>query len=460
MGGRSLRTRPALSGVTSHLIMLGLMCTVLSGISLVEAQAQVLNQAVNGLLANNCQNLLQGAGSGVLAPTLAAACTGGPGATGASSSAGGGAAAVQASAASILNRNILMRLDEVRNESGQKLAASSSSLTMNPFGIMAPGMIRGFGALSPMNPTGDASSVSFNAGSQSRMKGFGFFASGLVEALNRDVTTFQDGYKSTILGITAGSDYRFNSQTVAGIAMNYANTHGDFKNGGDFNTNSLGFILFGSYLPTDRSFVQITGGYSNNTYSVSRSAQALILGVAGGPDRPLSGLPSSSSNGDVFSLNAITGYDQPVGMFTVGPRVGFNYTNTHVGDHTETSGGGLGLKYDDQWINSVQSVLGVQAQAAISTGVGVLVPQVNADYIHEFANSQRFITASFVEDLRANPLKFTFQNEVPVRNYFNVGTGLVAVLPNGLQLFVNFRTMVGNEQFNNYAGTFGLRVEM
>jgi hypothetical protein len=100
------------------------------------------------------------------------------------------------------------------------------------------------------------------------------------------------------------------------------------------------------------------------------------------------------------------------------------------------------------------------SSAAFSTGFGVLVHQVNADYIHEFANSQRLIHVQFVEDLRSTPTKFTFQNEVPVRNYANLGTGLVMVWPNGWQSFVNFRAMVGNEQFNNYAGTFGLRVAL
>lgn len=96
----------------------------------------------------------------------------------------------------------------------------------------------------------------------------------------------------------------------------------------------------------------------------------------------------------------------------------------------------------------------------LSTGFGVLVPQFNADFIHEFANSQRFITVQFAEDFRDNPTKFRFQNDVPVRNYFNLGTGLLMVLANGWQPFVNFRAMVGNEQFNNYAGMFGLRVEL
>ncbi len=320
--------------------------------------------------------------------------------------------------------------------------------------------IAGTSSQPSISSIGGSTGAGFAASSQSRMKGFGLFASGLVEALNRDVTTFQDGYKSNILGVTAGADYRFSRQAVAGLAVSYSNTHGDFKNGGDFNTNSLGFTLFGSYLPTDRTFIQVTGGYTNNNYLVTRSTSALVTGVGGDPDRNLNGTPSSSSNGNVFRITALAGYDQPIGMFTVGPRLGFNYANTQITDYSETSGGGLGLKYDDQWINSVQSVLGVQAQAAISTAMGVLVPQVNADYIHEFANSQRFLTVSFVDDSRATPTRFRFQNDVPVRNYFNLGTGLVMVLPNGWQPFVSFRAMVGNEQFDNYAGTFGLRVDL
>lgn len=89
------------------------------------------------------------------------------------------------------------------------------------------------------------------------------------------------------------------------------------------------------------------------------------------------------------------------------------------------------MKYDDQYIHSLQSVFGIQGATTYSTPVGVIVHQVNADYIHEFANSQRHIRVQFTEDQKPNPTRFTFQNEVPVRNYFNLATGLVAVLPNG-----------------------------
>lgn len=306
---------------------------------------------------------------------------------------------------------------------------------------------------SPSQSTAGQSGGMFGMSSE-RWKGLGLFASGLVESLSRNDTTFQDGYRSSILGFTVGGDYRVSRQVTAGMAFTYSNTSGDFRQGGNFSNKGYDWTLFGQYLPTDRSFVQVTGGYGRNSYLVTRQSSLTLSNIAVG------GSTSSNSNADVFKLGLLTGYDHPVGMFTVGPRVGLNFSHTHINNYGERGTTGLELKFGDQYVNSVQSLVGLQGQAAISTELGVLVPQVNADYIHEFANSQRFLSAQYVQDLSPTPTKFRFQNDVPVRDYFNVGTGLMMVLPNGWQPFVNFRVMVGNQQFNNYAGTFGLRVDL
>jgi|CXWL01.1.fsa_nt_gi uncharacterized protein YhjY with autotransporter beta-barrel domain len=429
-----------------------------------DASAQVLNQQVNALLANNCAGLGTGGfptpNLAGLGPNLTALCNT-PQTQGANS-AGGGAASVQGSAASILNRALLGRLEDVKNEEREG-APQQSSLLFNPLGMMSMANIRNLNVSSPFyaaTTAGGGSTAAFATGSQSRWKGLGFFASGLVESLNRDITTFQDGYKSTILGFSAGVDYRFSKSVVAGLVGNFSNTDGEFRGGGTFSTNSYGGLAFASILPTDRTFIQMTAGYNRNNYLVSRFATAQVSSVAIGNDRTLNAFASSNSNGSVANLGILTGYDHPIGRFVVGPRAGVNYSQTHISNYAENGGGGIGLKYDDQDIHSLQSTVGLQGSTTYSTRAGVIVHQVNADYIHEFANSQRHIGVQFTEDQRATPTKFAFQNDVPVRNYVNLGTGLVAVLPNGWQPFVNFRAMVGNNQFNNYAGTFGLRIEL
>ncbi|MDR4467773.1 MAG: autotransporter outer membrane beta-barrel domain-containing protein [Nitrospira sp.] len=439
--------------------------------------AQVLNQKVNSLLGDDCAGLgispstfdlksVAGLGQNLRDICLNQAGDG-PGADFGSST-GGGAASFQGSAVSILNTALQKRMEELKAEKkneGEK-SQKPTSMLFNPLGLLGAASLGNLSIASPLYATlanSGGSSATFATSSPSRWNGLGFFGSGQVQALDRNVGSFTDGYRSTIYGLTVGADYRFTNQLVAGLMGNYAYSGGSFTGGGRFSTNSYGGLVFASLQPTDKTFIQLTVGYARNNYLVTRQATAILEAGAGECVDfvcNVRGPASSNSNGDVVNGGIFAGYDLPLGRFTVGPRVGIHYTHTHISSFTENGSTGLELRYDPQNIHSLQSVIGVQGFAAFRTAVGMLVPHVNADYIHEFANSQRLINVQFAEDFRTTPTRFTFQNDVPVRNYFNLGTGLLAILPNGWQTFVNFRAMVGNNQFNNYVGAFGIRIAL
>ena len=179
-----------------------------------DTSAQVLNQKINDLLADNCVGLGTGgppvpnlAGLGSNLATLCFPLQQKPpdSIQGAATS-GGGAASVQGSAASILNRTLLGRLEELKNEERGN-SEQPSSMHFNPFGLMSMTQVGSMNVSSPFyaaTTAGGGSTASFTTSSPSRWKGLGFFASGLVESLNRDITTFQNGYKSTILGFAWG----------------------------------------------------------------------------------------------------------------------------------------------------------------------------------------------------------------------------------------------------------------
>ena len=447
-----------------------------------NAPAQVLNQQVKALLSNACYGLGVRTDDGFLVPAsikgldtnLASICTNqiseGPGATFGNST-GGGAASFQGAAVSILNNTAVQkRMEELKAEKkteGEK-PQKPTSMLFNPLGLLGAASLGNLSIASPFYASmanSGGSSAAFATSSPSRWNGLGFFGSGQVQGLDRNVGSFTDGYVSTIYGVTVGADYRFTKQLVAGLMGNYAYSGGSFTGGGTFSTNMYGGLVFVSLLPTDKTFIQVTAGYARNNYLSTRQATVTMSNVSipelcTTPNCNVNGPASSNSNGDTVNGGIFAGYDHPFGRFTVGPRVGVNYVHTHISSFTENGSTGLELRYDPQNIHSLQSVIGVQGSAAFITTVGLLIPYVNADYIHEFANSQRLITVQFAEDLRSTPTRFTFQNDVPVRNYFNLGTGLFVMLPNGWQTFVNFRALVGNNQFNNYAGTVGLRIAL
>ena len=375
--------------------------------------AQTLDQAIQAQLDLNCLGLTGGGSAAGLSAELNSICSGSSGPPGPGASSGGSTGSAQSLGATVEAR----RLDRLEGKQ-----------------------------------TGNQ--ATFNLPS-----GLGLFIAGDVESLDRDRTTFGDGFDSTKLGATIGGDFQFNDRLIAGAAFNYMNRDGDFDGGGDFSTNSYGIIGYGSFMPIPAMFLDVAVGYTRLNYLVERPV-SYVEQISGDT---IGGRSSSNSNGYRTSVSALAGYNHQFGNVTVGPRVGVEFSHLSIENYTEDGGGGLALSYGDQTIRTLQSTVGVQGSIAINTSYGVWVPQATADYIHEFQNNRRSITVQFEGDNRTPAqggiTRFSFNNDKPDRDFFNFGVGTILVLPNGIQPFVNFRIMAGNNRFDNYGGTFGVRIE-
>jgi len=115
----------------------------------------------------------------------------------------------------------------------------------------------------------------------------------------------------------------------------------------------------------------------------------------------------------------------------------------------------MALHYEDQVEDSLTTTVGFQGSVAISTSFGVVVPQVNAEYVHEFLNDRRNVHATDTAGT-----SFTFQTDPPDRDYFNVGGGVVFVLPDGISPFLNYTAEVANRFEEVHTVTAGVRLEM
>ena len=106
------------------------------------------------------------------------------------------------------------------------------------------------------------------------------------------------------------------------------------------------------------------------------------------------------------------------------------------GTASESGAGGLNLSFGDQDIDSLTTTLGVMGSKAFSTGFGILVPTIWGEWIHEFMNNNDGSSVRYLND-PTGLSTFTAANESPDRDYFQVGAGLVAVLPGGWSPFAN-----------------------
>ena len=279
------------------------------------------------------------------------------------------------------------------------------------------------------------------------------FASTGYRSLDKNNTKYEDGYDSGIVTLTVGADYQVTDWFVAGAAFNYANFDGNYDDSGNFEQDSYGGILYGSFTPVENAFVEVVASYAGNAYD-----QRYDTFYTNEADDTFGGRVHGDYNGQEVGVGFQSGYDFPIENFTIGPRFGLNWLYTVTDNYAQNGNSGLELVYYGDSRSSLQTNLGIQASMAIGTGFGVLVPQIGAAWIHEYLNDSRNQEVRFAQDYRSDPTQFTYKREKPVRNWGVLNAGVSAVLPHDLQPFVNFTAFVGNNRYTSYGGTLGLRV--
>jgi outer membrane autotransporter protein len=275
-------------------------------------------------------------------------------------------------------------------------------------------------------------------------EGLGVFVSADYQHKDKTQTNFEMGFESDSYGPTIGVDYLLGTSGVIGGAFDFAHTDGEFDNDfGDFNTDTFTAIVYGSYYPTDQSFIDLALGFGHKDYETEHA------------DPGFSGtLVDSDTTGFEFTADLTGGYDFSFGSVTVGPRAGIHYKRTALDGFAETGDPAAQLfTYEDQVEDSLTGTVGVQASMAFSTGFGVVVPQVNAEYVREFLDDRERHT---VIDGAGNAS--TFVTDQPDRNHFNLGAGVVVVLPNGMSPFLNYEAEVANYLEQTHTLAAGVRL--
>lgn len=90
------------------------------------------------------------------------------------------------------------------------------------------------------------------------------------------------------------------------------------------------------------------------------------------------------------------------------------------------------------------SSLGVQGSYAISTPLGVSVPQLRLEWQHEFLYDPRTIAATFVNDPRpTSATTIRYQTDAPDRDFFTLGVGLAHTFRAGIAGFIYYERVLG-----------------
>jgi outer membrane lipase/esterase len=275
----------------------------------------------------------------------------------------------------------------------------------------------------------------------------GLFLNGEYDFGDKDPTTREDGFEFDRFGLTAGADYRITDRFILGLALHYSATDTDLDLGlGEVDSRGYGVSLYGTYY-VGAFFVEAHGGYEYIDYDTTRR---IVFATV---DRTARG----ETEGNQYTINVGVGYEVPLGRVTITPLARVEYLNLHVDSYRERGAEGLDLEVGKQKVESLVTALGAQVSMAFSLPFGVVVPQVRAEWRHEFKNDDASITARYAND--PFNTSFAISSDDPDRDYVAVAAGASAVLRRGVSAFLNYETVLGLRDVTHHAFTGGLRVE-
>ena len=269
----------------------------------------------------------------------------------------------------------------------------------------------------------------------------------------RDETIDDVGFESIHLKFLFGADYRINNVFLLGTAITLGRSETELANNrGNADSTAINWTLFGLHQINKRwsvngTFMLQTTDYDNtreisinlppliSSYSLNAESSAQQTGLLLGSDYQWS-LPNA------FELSLLNQ---------------FNVVRTETDSYSESGNTGFELSINAQEVNNATINNGIEIRKPLAQPWGVLIPQLNIHWVHQFADQSRDIRATFIHDPQANLIAYA--TDEGDSDYFTAQLGTVFVIPNGINGFAQLSSVLGYEHYSNTTLSIGLRGE-
>ena len=265
------------------------------------------------------------------------------------------------------------------------------------------------------------------------------------------------GFRSDQWGATAGFDYRFGRDTVAGVSVGYGESNVTFRpfaQGGfdaeAFDASVYGTVYFGGV------YLDAVVNYIDTDYATSR--RILYTETPGSPGSLLDRNARADISGRTLNAGISLGYDFVLGSFTFAPVLGYFYVDGDLDSFRERGSGGLDLQFADRDFRSSVGSVGFRATYAWRTAIGVIIPQLRATYIREFDDDVETFRARFANGSGAEP-PIVFNGGPVDESYAKFALGVSAQLKYGVAAYIEYQRLQ-DFRFVSFGDlTFGVRMQ-
>jgi len=284
----------------------------------------------------------------------------------------------------------------------------------------------------------------------SRLSGF---VTGIYTRSKQTETSTLAGFKGDTAGLVVGVDYRFEDNLFAGVAARLASSDVTLDdNAGSLDAFDTNITFYATTYTAENMYVDGTIYYGRGNFDLERDLN-FALGSVIVKERA-----KGDTVGNQIGASVGLGYDLVVGNSFVTQFSGqLRYSSAKIKGYQESNATGLNLNISKQEIDTTNSRLGVSLSNAFSFSWGVIAPQLDAFWIHEFVTDGDQVTANFVAD--PFDTKFTFTSEDRDSDYFTASLGAVLLVPGGFTAFLQYEAYIDYANYDQSMVSLGARME-
>lgn len=322
---------------------------------------------------------------------------------------------------------------------GLNLAMSGGSVPLGPLGLSLLGATE----------TAPAEELQFEK--------WGFFVSGNIGRGESDPTRLTPRYDFDVEGLTAGVDYRWSDSVVLGVALGYTRQDTDLS-GGQGSVEMQGFSLSGysTWYHGNDWYLDSVVTLGNNSYDHARRIQYVL------PGEIVDQVAKADSDGTDLSATLTFGRDFSRGAWNFGAYGRAAYSRLAFDEFEEEvdasrNGSGLALSVDSRTVTGLSSTLGGKAAFTHSASWGILVPQLEVEWVHEYGSDTEAFRGYFLDDPTQTPI-LVLGDDLD-NDYFRIGLGLSMVLTQGRSGFITYERLVARSGIDQQTLSLGFRWE-
>ncbi len=299
-----------------------------------------------------------------------------------------------------------------------------------------------------------------------QMAGFSLIVNGENNNVDHQLTAFERGYSTDSYKFQGGVDYRISDDWIVGAILSYekfdtvfdADTQGrNFQPGnseGDSRGNTVSINLITTKNIDQSFYIDAMFSYSWNNYTFSR------IGLFQESSRTIPTLnvnTSADSSGRQLALSFGAGWDHVVGAHNYQVYGRLIYQDSKINGYAENGGAGFGMRINDKRASETLLTVGLKYAYAITTDIGVIVPQIFMEYENFFNSDIQTTTSSFLFD--SNQTQFNITGDKVDKQYGRIGASIVSVRPNGWTYFASISEIINKDLVKQSRLNAGLRVE-